>query len=131
VDLSQAQNKAKMAATAELIRRGASILQEACPRCGSVQIRYNGKVYCTNEDDLESLLNPDLRQVVAVPKVESSEPVKSTSPATDSLRKLMEEKLTELSKQLDSSTDPGEQARLLELISKYLDTLEKVKRASA
>jgi len=119
-----------MTLTADLIRRGGSILQEACPRCGSVQIKYKGKVYCTNEDDLEALLSSDSGHGAIAPKVESPEP-KTVSPATESLRKLMEGKLNELSQQLASTTDVAEQARLLDLISKYLETLEKVKHSTA
>lgn len=114
-----------------MILRGASILQEPCPRCGAVQIKYKAKVYCTNEDDLESLLNsPSPQEQSDAPaKTEEANKIQSASQTTEALRKLMEEKLNNLSKQLDSTTDVGEQARLLDLISKYLETLEKVKRA--
>ncbi len=80
---------------------------------------------------MEALLSPSSGAQVSPPKVEAPEPAKPPSPATDALRKLMEEKLSELSKQLDTTKDVNEQARLLDLISKYLETLEKVKRASA
>jgi len=123
-----------MALTAELIRHGATILQEPCPRCGAVQIKFHGKVYCTNEDDLESLLNP-VSQSGAPPtvqgKLEEKRPEPATSETTNSVRKLLEEKLNILSKQLDSTTDIDEQAKILELMSKYLETLEKVKRTSS
>lgn len=129
-----------MAHTAELVRRGATILQEPCPRCGGVQIKYRGKVYCTNEDDLESLLNPEIEEKKEPPasappgpqRVEESakRAAETASPATESLKKLLEEKLNTLSKQLDSTTDIEEQARILDLISKYLETLEKTKRST-
>lgn len=129
-----------MAHTAELVRRGATILQEPCPRCGGVQIKYRGKVYCTNEDDLESLLNPEIEEKKEPPasappgpqRVEESvkRAAETASPATESLKKLLEEKLNTLSKQLDSTTDIEEQARILDLISKYLETLEKIKRST-
>ncbi len=122
-----------MALTAELIRRGASILQEPCPRCGSVQIKYRGKVYCTNEDDLEALLNPESPRETPAPargKVEDQKEPKTVSQTEDSLRKLLEDKLNNLSKQLDSTNDLDEQGRILNLISKYLETLEKIKRSS-
>jgi len=121
-----------MALTAELLERGATLLQEPCPRCGSVQIKYKSKIYCTNEDDLQALLNPGSeKEPSPSARIEVPQNVRPVSPATDNLRKLMEEKLGELSKQLDATTDPAEQARLLDLISKYLETLEKIKRASA
>ena len=127
--MSQEQNKLKMVLAADLVRRGASILQEPCPRCGAVQIRYKGKVYCTNEDDLESLLNPSLeKEAIVHEKVEEPKPVAAPSQATDSLRKMLEEKLNNLSRQLESTTDPVEQTRILDLMSKYLETLEKAKK---
>jgi uncharacterized Zn finger protein (UPF0148 family) len=122
-----------MAYTTELVRRGASILQEACPRCGAVQIRYKGKAYCTNEDDLEALLNSGTSPEPTGPKVEAptSLPAQPPSQANEALRKMMETKLSEVSKQLDSTTDINEQARLLDLISKYVETLDKLRRSSA
>ncbi len=119
-----------MALTAELVERGATLLQEPCPRCGAVQIKYQGKIYCTNEDDLQALLSGGPAKEAVHPKVETRELVKSVSPATDSLTKLMEDKLSELSKQLDATKDPAQQAQLLDLISKYLETLEKLKRVA-
>src|SRR5579872_4362845 len=123
-----------MALTAELIRKGAAILQEPCPRCGSVQIRYNGKIYCTNEDDLQSLLNPEARTESPPPGPAKVEPTHDRSSqsfpdTTGPLRKLLQDKLDALSKQLESTTDAEEQAKILNLISKYLETLEKAKKA--
>jgi UPF0148 protein len=123
-----------MALTAELIRKGATILQEPCPRCGSVQIKFKGKTYCTNEDDLNSLLAPESerpRVQVASPIEDAKKIPQASSQATDSLKKLLDDKLSNLSKQLDSTTDIEEQAKILELISKYLETLEKLKRTSS
>jgi len=123
-----------MALTAELIRRGASILQEACPRCGSVQIKYNGKIYCTNEDDLESLLHPETHAQAPLDSVKierpHERPVQPASDTTGPLRKLMQDKLDALTKQLDETTDIEEQTRILDLISKYLETLEKAKKST-
>jgi UPF0148 protein len=123
-----------MALTAELIRRGATILQEPCPRCGAVQIKFKGRVYCTNEDDIRALLSTDGSNDSVPPRPVKIETDSKTggqpSQAVQPLRKLLEEKLNALSKQLDSTTDIEEQARILDLISKYLETLEKAKRAS-
>jgi UPF0148 protein len=136
--MSQVQNtKSKMTLTAELIRRGATILQEPCPRCGAVQIRYGGKVYCTSEDDLESLLSEGSGQS---PREHPPAQAKvggavtggqNSSDNMESLKKLLDDKLKNLSKQLDGTTDIDEQTRILNLISKYLETLEKVKTNSA
>jgi hypothetical protein len=47
-----------------------------------------------------------------------------------SLRKLLEEKLASASKQLEGTTDVSEQSKLLDLISKYLETLEKLNKTN-
>jgi len=127
-----------MITTAELIRRGAAILQEPCPRCGAVQIRYKGRIYCTNEDDLNSILNssgavelPPTQIKTGLKNEEKPSTGSQVSQSSDSLRRLLEEKLNTVSKQLDSTTDLTEQAKLLDLISKYIETLEKLKKSAS
>ena len=43
---------AKTKTTVELMRKGAVMIKEPCPVCNGVQLRYKGRVYCTNHDDL-------------------------------------------------------------------------------
>lgn len=114
---SSEQGRQRIVTSADLLRRGATLLREPCPRCSGVQIKYKNKTYCLNEDDISSVLNPEQKETTP-PKSESG-----------SLRKVLEDKLASLTKQLESSQDPDEQAKLLELISKYVDTLEKLKRS--
>ena len=115
-----------MMSGADLLRRGGTLLQEPCPKCGGVQIRFVGKTYCMNEDDLEAALSPK-------PAAIQPEPVAKILPKSDSgsitLRVLLQNKLDVVSKQLDSTTDLQEQAKLLDLISKYIETLEKLKKS--
>jgi len=127
-----------MVATADLIRRGAAILQEPCPKCGAVQIRYKGRIYCTNEDDLNSILDSNASnetqqtQNKSVAKNEEKPvTIPQISQSPDPLRKMLEEKLNNVSKQLETSTDLAEQAKLLDLISKYIETLEKLKKSAS
>ncbi len=105
---------------ADLLRRGATLLREPCPKCGGLQIRYKEKTYCMNCDDIDAVLSP---------KPEAKIEVKETP--TVSLRKLMEDKLTAVTKQLDATTDVDEQAKLLDLISKYVETLDKLKKSES
>ncbi|MFI5422265.1 MAG: Sjogren's syndrome/scleroderma autoantigen 1 family protein [Nitrososphaerales archaeon] len=131
--MSQTQNNSQIISTADLVRKGATILQEPCPRCGSVQIRYKGKVYCTKEDDLNAIDLPSTEsQASSVPSVpRASGGTSQSSQNADSVRKLLEEKLNNVSKQLESTSDVEEQSKLLDLISKYVETLDKLKKASA
>ncbi len=122
--------KRKMTNTTELLRRGATLLREACPRCGGVQVRYRDKVYCVNEDEIESVLyaseaKPETKQTQE--KV-SKPPASETAPENErtALRKLLEDKLVAVSKELESTKDVDRQVKLLDLISKYLETLSKL-----
>jgi uncharacterized Zn finger protein (UPF0148 family) len=130
----------KVVSTAELMRRGATLLNETCPRCGSVQIRYQGKVYCINEDDLSAILSsPDPVSRTPAPVLEprmsqgkdpNPAPSRSSAGETserDALQTLLEEKLAKVSKELENSQDFAQQEKLLDLISKYLETLGKLK----
>lgn len=135
--------KLKLATTADLMARGASLLSEACPRCGGVQIQFRGKVYCINEDDISNITTSPVQKAAdpspTAPLVQSvvSEQQQSVPPPTTAstdldsdkgrLKAMLEEKLEKVSKQLENSQDFDQQEKLLGLISKYLDTLSKLK----
>lgn len=74
-----------------------------------------------NCDDIEAVLYPKPETI----------PEPKAAPTGSPLRKMMEEKLSAVSKQLDATTDVDEQARLLDLISKYVETLEKLKKSES
>jgi uncharacterized Zn finger protein (UPF0148 family) len=145
---SKIDDRHKVALTADLMRRGATLLNETCPRCGGVQIKFQGKVYCINEDDLSSIGSRSnsssteeaskRQHVVPSPNYPTSNSTAGTakdlhftqsSPSSerDALRTLLEEKLAKVSQQLESSQDLDQQEKLLNLISKYLETLAKLK----
>jgi uncharacterized Zn finger protein (UPF0148 family) len=126
---SKPSQQNKMIATAELLRRGATLMREACPKCGAVQIRFEGRTYCTNEDDLTSLLSPQHEQRLREEGKTASKEKPKTSSEKEDLKVLLEEKLKAVSKQLENSTDPDEQTKLLDLVSKYVETLEKLKKS--
>ena len=115
------RKRTRVTSGADLLRKGATLLREPCPKCGGLQIRYKEKTYCMNCDDIEAVLSPKPEQAASGPKETPISP----------LRKMMEEKLNSVSKQLDATTDVEEQARLLDLISKYVETLEKLKKSEA
>src|SRR5579875_2741504 len=49
----QILRKRKISNTADLIRKGGSLLQEVCPKCGNLQIKYKERVYCVACDEME------------------------------------------------------------------------------
>src|SRR5487761_178963 len=125
--------KQRMALTTEMMIKGATLLREACPKCGGVQVKFQGHTYCTVEDDLENALSPEGASPAGEPEVKreaSQETPKQRaehSPARDGLRAMLEQKLAAASKELEATKDVAEQTKLLDLISKYVETLEKLK----
>ena len=98
-----------------------------------------------NEDDLSDIQSSSEPQAVstqsrseitptAVTPVASASKrqiqTRAPSPERDALKTLLEEKLAKVSRELENSQDFEQQAKLLELISKYLETLEKLKSDS-
>ena len=106
-------NKDKMKVAVGLVRKGATMLAEPCQQCGGIQVRYRGKTYCTNHEDLSSLL-----------KVE---PVSYDS-VVAGMRELLLSKLNEAASLLEKERDFGKQDQLVSLMTKYFDLLQKTGR---
>ena len=107
--MSGGRDGAKIAA--ELVSRGATMLSEPCPQCGGVQLRYHGKVFCTNHDDLSS---------VASTGAVTLESVAAT------MREVLLMKLNEASAALEHEKDQQRQEQLASLMAKYFDLLQKL-----
>jgi uncharacterized Zn finger protein (UPF0148 family) len=126
--------KQRMEFTAEMMRLGATLLREACPKCGGVQIKFQGKIFCTNEDDLEAAVYPDSSKLQKNGEEEFGRTPESSkagvSQESSSVITLLEQKLAAASKLLENSTDFEEQTKLLDLISKYVETIGKLKKSS-
>ncbi len=104
-------SKEKMRLTVELVRRGAALLKEPCTVCGGVQVRYHGKVFCTNHDDLSGVLTTEELTYEAV---------------ASSLRTLLLSKAREAADLLEKERDILKQDQLVSLISKYMELLQKL-----
>jgi len=110
------------------------LLREPCPRCGGLQVRYNGKIYCVNEDDIEAIIYGQetkeqpapLKGPPAPERPETQLPQSSVEVERDSLRKLLRGKLDSVTKELETTSDVDKQSKLLDLISKYVEILSKL-----
>ena len=100
----------KMKTAVQLVRRGATMLGEPCPKCGGIQVRFHGKIYCTSHEDLSDLLTSETL---------SAETVNAE------LREVLLSKMTEASAALKSEKDVMKQDQLATLIAKYLELLQK------
>lgn len=101
----------KMRISAELVRKGATLMAEPCKKCGGIQLRFHGKVYCTNHEDLEPLL---------------VEEVASYDSIVANLKELLTSKLNEVSLLLEREKDVDKQVQLVSLISGYFELLQKI-----
>ncbi len=105
--------KSRMRLAAELVRKGATIMGEPCQRCGGIQVRYRGKVYCTGHEDLSSVL-----QTESV----------SFDTVVARMREVLVTKLNETAGLLEGEKDEAAQEKLVSLMAKYFDLLQKLPR---
>jgi len=110
--LSTAAAKTKL--TVELMRRGAVMIKEPCPVCNAVQLRYKGRVYCTNHDDLEVALQA--KEVLFADVAED-------------LKNLLLVKLKESMSILESERDSEKLDKLVSLMTRYVELLRKLEPA--
>jgi len=102
---------AKTKTTVELMRRGAVMIKEPCPVCNGVQLRYKGRVYCTNHDDLSVALQA---KEILFPDV------------SEDLKNLLLIKLKESMSVLENEKDSEKLDRLVSLMVKYVELLRKL-----
>jgi UPF0148 protein len=103
--------KDNMRLAAELVSKGATMLSEPCPRCGGIQVRYHGKVYCTNEDDMSKV---------------STAGALSLETVSAGMREVLLAKLNEAAMSLGTEKDGAKQDQLVSLMAKYFDLLQKL-----
>lgn len=102
---------AKTKTTVELMRRGAVMIKEPCSVCNGVQLRYKGRVYCTNHDDLSVALQA---KEILFPDV------------SEDLKNLLLVKLKESMSLLENEKDSEKLDRLVSLMTKYVELLRKL-----
>jgi len=87
------------------------MLKEPCPTCNGVQLRYKGRVYCTNHDNLEDALSA--REL-------------SFADVAEPLRNVLLVKVRELAITLEKEKEPEKSAELVALMTKYVELLAKL-----
>lgn len=107
--MSESATKTKI--TVDLMRRGAVMMKEPCPVCNGVQLRYKGKVYCTNHDDLSTALQAKEFRYQDV---------------AEDMRTMILVKLKESMSLLENEKDSGKLDELVSLMIKYVELLKKL-----
>ena len=100
-----------MRLAAELVSKGATMLSEPCPQCGGIQVRYRGKVYCTNHEDLRS--------------VATAEPM-NLETVTAKMREVLLARLNESAALLGDEKDLARQEEIVSLMSACFELLQKL-----
>ncbi|MBI3840367.1 MAG: hypothetical protein HY297_00165 [Thaumarchaeota archaeon] len=103
--------KDKMKLAVQLVRRGATMLGEPCPKCGGIQVKYEGKVYCTSHEDLSSVITSDRMSFDTV---------------VAGMREVLLSKLNEASASLGAEKDSAKQDQVVSLMAKYFELLSKL-----
>ena len=96
----------------DLLRKGATLLKEPCPKCGGVQVRYKERTFCVN-----------CGNILEAVKIK-------TPPIADVILRTRDSvlmKLQETSNILKDEKDTLKQTELATLILKYLEIIEKTK----
>lgn len=101
--------------TVELMRRGAVMLKDPCQVCNGVQMRYHGKIYCTNHDNLSGILS-------------TTEVTYADTSA--SLRELLLIKIRDAMSLLETEKDVESQDALVSLLLKYVELVNKLPESS-
>lgn len=90
------------------------MMKEPCQICNGVQLRYKGKVYCTNHDNLEAALQA---KEIVFPDV------------AQDLKNLLLLKLKESMSLAEGERDPEKLDRLVTLMARYVELLQKLESA--
>ncbi|TXT56896.1 MAG: hypothetical protein BAJATHORv1_20493 [Candidatus Thorarchaeota archaeon] len=100
---------------AELLRRGATMLAQSCPQCGSPILKIQDDLYCASCD----------RRIVVV---SSDQDAESTAVKTmlPKLRETLVRKLQSLNAIIESENDPDELTKLANLMVLLLQALHRL-----
>ncbi len=103
---------------ADLLRRGATLTDLACPNCASPLFRLQDSTLWCGKDQ---------KKVVVVK--EGEEPAKAAvSPAMDNLEATLMAKVQRLQEKIEKTDNPEELSKLTTTLSDLLGSLEKVKK---
>jgi uncharacterized Zn finger protein (UPF0148 family) len=138
---SSSEGGGNIKSAADLLLKGGTLLSNSCENCGGVQVRFKENILCINCGRKIKELN--VTQIEEEKKKKSTSnnddsslsqamEVKSTSDNNSeiklaSYKRVIHKKITLLIASLENDSDILLQNIILDLISKYLDVLDKLK----
>ncbi len=109
--------EARIRSAASLLVKGGSLINEACSKCGGVQVKFGDKVTCVN-------CGNETTTAVQEPKPESAPAIR---PDLAAAAGTIEDKITSLVAEIKTENDTAIQRQKAELIEAYLRILEKLR----
>jgi UPF0148 protein len=102
---------------ADLLKSGATMLQETCPVCGTPLFRKGKETFC-----------PKCNQPVAIIKTAEDESRLMSDKVLENSEKTLLAKIQEMNSYLRSETDPEKLAAYGTALTSWLDAIEKLRR---
>ncbi|MDG6933296.1 MAG: hypothetical protein JRN68_01215 [Nitrososphaerota archaeon] len=99
----------------DLMRHGATLLKEPCPKCGGIMVRYKGKDICPVDSGVSSIQELDAL-------------TRPVSAAIDDAISASKAKLEQLTKQLGEEKDPAKLGVIIDDISRLTDLIAKLEK---
>jgi UPF0148 protein len=113
-------NDSSVKKMAELLRRGATMLAESCPQCGSPLMKVENDIYCATCD----------RRIVYADTDEEAE-TQAVKVLIPQLRETLIRKLSSLTNVLDTENDTEALTKLANLMVLLLQALHKLESMSS
>lgn len=113
--LMAAVSRKQLAAASEMLRKGATLLREPCPKCGGVQIKYRDEISC----------------VVCGLMKDRGLSLSKSEGGSSPIKEILEAKALEVAFMLKEERLVERQRDLLDLLSKYIELLHKLRQQVA
>ena len=103
----------------EMLLKGATLVSEPCPYCKGVRVIKDGHALCVNCGK-----EPEIKETSLTSKTIESEEIQKTR----STLNVLEQKLENLSKELDEEKDHEKQQQILKSINSLVEIIAKLKK---
>lgn len=103
----------------EMLLKGATLVSEPCPYCKGVRVIKDGHALCVNCGK-----EPEIKETTHASKTIESEEIQKTR----STLNVLEQKLENLSKELDEEKDHEKQQQILKSINSLVEIIAKLKK---
>lgn len=114
------QNSSNLKDAASLLLRGGTLLNEPCPTCTGIQVRFQNKNICINCCNLQEVVTQDSEKESNASKYDTN-----MNTNKDIVKSVIQQKIMLLVQQLREENDISSQKIKADLVEAYLRILEK------